>query len=58
MIATPSNTDNPFRAFDATITDKLRAQMRQRLIKETRDIENSGELNDPTLTRHVRFDSR
>jgi len=29
-----------------------------RLVKETRDIEDAVELNDPTLARHVRFDSR
>jgi len=28
------------------------------LDKETRDIEDAVELNDPTLARHVRFDSR
>jgi hypothetical protein len=28
------------------------------LVKETRDIEDAVELNDPTLARHVRFDSR
>ena len=41
-----------------TITDKYRKQTRARLVKETRDIEDAVELNDPTLARHVRFDSR
>lgn len=41
-----------------TITDKYREQTRARLVKETRDIEDAVELNDPTLARHVRFDSR
>lgn len=41
-----------------TITDKYRKQTRARLVKETRDIEDSVELNDPTLARQVRFDSR
>ena len=50
--------DNPFRAFDVTITDKYREQTRARLVKETGDIEDAVELNDPTLARHVRFDSR
>jgi hypothetical protein len=54
----PNDTDNPFRAFDVTVTDALRAQMKERLIKETRDIDDGYELKDPTLTRHVRFDTR
>lgn len=38
-----------------TITDKYREQTRARLVKETRDIEDAIELNDPTLARHVRI---
>ena len=41
-----------------TITDKYREQIRARLVKETRDIEDAVELNDTTVARHVRFDSR
>ncbi len=50
-----NDDDNPFRAFDVTITDMYREQTRARLVKETRDIEDAVELNDPTLARHVRF---
>lgn len=53
-----NNDDNPFRAFDVTITDEYREQTRARLVKETGDIEDAVELSDPTLARHVRFDSR
>ena len=27
------------------------------MVKETRDIEDAVELNDPTLARHVRFEN-
>jgi hypothetical protein len=50
--------ENPFRAYDVVVSDEERARMKQRLIRETRDIEDSIELKDPTLTRHVRFDTR
>ena len=36
-----NNDENPFRAYDVTVSDELRDQMKKRLIKETRDIEDS-----------------
>ena len=53
-----NRAENPFRAFDVMTSDELREKTKQRLIRETSDIEDGFESKKPKLVRHEQFDSR